>query len=110
MKYTPEEIAKFADGYYAGNADWANRDQEIDTKVGWRMGFAYAMNQLDKSPWISVTERMPACEEEDGFVSETVFVLSKDGYFFVDNAEKGEDGMACFINTKNAVKWMPIPK
>lgn len=41
MKYTPEEIATFADGYYAGEK-WINVDSE---KRGWAKGFAYAMNQ-----------------------------------------------------------------
>lgn len=43
---TNEEIKTLADGYYAGNADWLNKEQEQDTKVGWRQGFAYALRQF----------------------------------------------------------------
>lgn len=42
---TNEEIKTLADGYYAGNADWLNKEQERDTKVGWRQGFTYALRQ-----------------------------------------------------------------
>jgi len=44
---TNEEIKTLADGYYAGNTDWLNKEQEQDTKVGWRQGFAYALRQLE---------------------------------------------------------------
>ena len=43
---TNEEIKTLADGYYACNADWLNKEQEQDTKVGWRQGFAYALRQF----------------------------------------------------------------
>lgn len=43
---TNEEIKTLADGYYAGNADWLNKEQEQATKVGWRQGFAYALRQF----------------------------------------------------------------
>lgn len=46
---TNEEIKRLADGYYAGNADWLNKEQEQDTKVGWRQGFAYALRQFTVS-------------------------------------------------------------
>ena len=42
---TNEEIKKLADGYYAGNADWENKQQEDATKIGWRQGFGYALRQ-----------------------------------------------------------------
>lgn len=42
---TNEEIKKLADGYYAGNADWLNKEQEQDTKIGWRQGFNYGLRQ-----------------------------------------------------------------
>lgn len=43
---TNEEIKTLADSYYACNADWLNKEQEQDTKVGWRQGFAYALRQF----------------------------------------------------------------
>lgn len=50
---TNEEIKTLADGYYAGNADWLNKEQEQATKVGWRQGFAYALRQFAVSGSIS---------------------------------------------------------
>ena len=50
---TNEEIKILADGYYAGNADWLNKEQEQDTKVGWRQGFAYALRQFAVSGRLS---------------------------------------------------------
>lgn len=41
---TNEEIKTLADCYYTGNSDWLNKEQEQDTKVGWRQGFAYALS------------------------------------------------------------------
>ncbi len=40
---TNEDIKTLADGYYAGNADWLDKEQEQGTKMGWRQGFAYAL-------------------------------------------------------------------
>lgn len=54
---TNEEIKTLADGYYAGNADWLNKEQEQDTKVGWRQGFAYALRQFAVSGSLRFSER-----------------------------------------------------
>jgi hypothetical protein len=51
-----KEIKTLADGYYAGNADWFNKEQEQDTKVGWRQGFAYALRQFAVSGSLSFDE------------------------------------------------------
>lgn len=53
---TNEEIKTLADGYYAGNADWLNKEQEQDTKVGWRQGFAYALHQFAVSGSLGFNE------------------------------------------------------
>lgn len=41
---TNEEIKKLADSYYAGTR-WLDKNQENDTKFGWRTGFAYMIRQ-----------------------------------------------------------------
>ncbi len=53
---TNEKIKTLADGYYAGNADWLNKEQEQDTKVGWRQGFAYALRQFAVSGSLGFNE------------------------------------------------------
>jgi len=67
---TNEEIKTLADGYYAGNADWLNKEQEQDTKVGWRQGFAYALRQFAVSS-SSAINRCNECNKE--LESGTVF-------------------------------------
>lgn len=64
---TNEEIKKLADGYYAGNEDWINKDQEKDTKVGWRQGFAYALRQFAVSGLLPLTKEHQCFERGHAF-------------------------------------------
>jgi hypothetical protein len=43
MELNADNIKKLADGYYACNGDWLDKNQENDTKIGWRQGFNYAI-------------------------------------------------------------------
>lgn len=61
---TNEEIKTLADGYYAGNADWLNKEQEQDTKVGWRQGFAYALRQFAVSGSLPPLRKCEDCGTE----------------------------------------------
>jgi site-specific DNA-methyltransferase (adenine-specific) len=42
-----EEIKDIAEKYYNENADWLNKNQEQDTKFGFRQGFAFALKSID---------------------------------------------------------------
>jgi hypothetical protein len=76
---TNEEIKTLADGYYAGNADWLNKEQEQDTKVGWRQGFAYALRQFAviKSLPDSDEIRMKARELDEKDFAQWMYELQK---------------------------------
>ena len=44
----PELLNIISDGYFAGKDDWTSVEQEEATKAGWRLGFKYAVFQLNK--------------------------------------------------------------
>ena len=46
---TNENYKLLADIFYDGLAEWKCKTQEQDTKIGWRMGYAFALHQLTKA-------------------------------------------------------------
>lgn len=91
---TNEEIKTLADGYYAGNADWLNKEQEQDTKVGWRQGFAYALRQFAVSGSLLSDEEIIEAADE--------WVFDKNGMKWSNNDGTAGDNYGSFIA---GVKW-----
>jgi hypothetical protein len=82
---TNEEIKTLADGYYAGNADWLDKEQEQDTKVGWMQGFAYALRQFAVSGWASSNLKIMYQFEKQFRLENPQTIGETDSHFDLDN-------------------------